>query len=132
MEVALKLSADLPKVYADPRQIEQVLGNLVVNAYQAMSNGGKLTITAHGVVPVPERDRRKEMVAIAVKDTGEGIPPENMPKLFEPLFSTKIIGIGLGLAISKKLVEANSGRIEVQSAPGKGSTFIVYLPTQEE
>jgi PAS domain S-box-containing protein len=120
--VTLKLPPNLPMVFADPRQMEQVLGNLIVNAWQAMPNGGKLTITAH---------RQKEMVAIAVKDSGGGVPPENMQKLFEPLFTTKSKGIGLGLPISQKLAEANGGRIEVQSEPGKGSTFTVYLPAQE-
>ena len=132
VDVTLKLSADLPKVFADPRQMEQVLGNLTTNACQAMANGGKLTITAHVLGPVPERDLQKEFVVIAVNDTGTGIPPENMQKIFEPLFTTKAKGIGLGLAVSKKLVEANSGRIEVQSEPGKGSTFTVYLPIQNK
>jgi signal transduction histidine kinase len=63
-----------------------------------------------------------------VKDTGVGISPENMKKLFEPLFTTKAKGIGLGLAVSQKLAEANGGRIEVQSEVGVGSTFTVYLP----
>jgi signal transduction histidine kinase len=71
------------------------------------------------------------MVAIAVKDTGTGIIPENKEKLFEPLFSTKINGIGLGLAVSKKLAEANGGGIEVESEAGKGSTFTLYLPIFE-
>ncbi len=68
------------------------------------------------------------MVAIAVKDTGPGVTPENMQKLFQPLFTTKLRGIGLGLAVSKKLVEANGGRIEAASQPGKGTTFTIYLP----
>ena len=118
-----KLPADLPPVYADPRQMEQVLGNLVVNACQAMDEGGKLTISAK---------RQKELVAIAVIDTGTGITPENMKKLFEPLFTTKLKGIGLGLAVSKKLAEANDGRIEVQSEPGKGSTFTIFLPVYQK
>jgi PAS domain S-box-containing protein len=116
---ALKLPPGLPMVFADPRQMEQVLGNLTVNACQAMPEGGKLTISAR---------REKELVVIAVKDTGVGIPPENMKRLFEPLFTTKAKGIGLGLALSRKLAEANSGRIEVQSDVGKGSTFTLYLP----
>ncbi len=70
----------------------------------------------------------KETIALAVQDTGIGIPPENMANLFEPLFSTKTIGIGLGLAVSQKLVEANDGRIEVESEPGAGTTFTIYLP----
>ena len=132
VEVALKLPADLPKVFADPRQMEQVLGNLTTNACQAMANGGKLTITAHVVVPGPERDLQKEFVVIAVNDTGTGITPENMQKLFEPLFTTKAKGIGLGLAVSKKFAEANNGRIEVESEPGKGSTFTLTLPIQNK
>jgi signal transduction histidine kinase len=88
-----------------------------------MSGRCKLTISAH---------LRKQMVAIAVKDTGAGIIPENLPKLFEPLFSTKVTGIGLGLAVSKKLAEANGGRIEVKSQAGKGSTFTLYLPAKAD
>jgi PAS domain S-box-containing protein len=118
----VKFPASLPKVFADPRQMEQVLGNLVVNAYQAMTSNGMLTIQAV---------RRKKEIAISVKDTGVGIPPENMSKLFEPLFTTKLKGIGLGLAVSKKLAEANGGRIEVQSEPGKGSTFTLVLSVHE-
>ena len=120
VKVALKLPANLPKVFADPRQMEQVLGNFTTNACQAMMpQGGKLTISAF---------RKKELVAIAVKDTGTGITPENMKKLFEPLFTTKVKGIGLGLVVSRKLAEANGGRIEVESQPGKGSTFTLVLP----
>jgi PAS domain S-box-containing protein len=119
VQVLLKLPASLPKVYADPLHLEQVLGNLTTNACQAMKDGGKLTISA---------SLKKDQVAIAVKDTGTGITPENMQKLFEPLFTTKLRGIGLGLAVSKKLAEASGGRIEVTSQPGKGSTFTLYLP----
>jgi len=130
----LKIPTDLPMVFADPRQVEQVLGNLVTNACQAIvsatgvTQGGKLTISASEVVPVSARDRQKQMVAIALKDTGTGITPENMPKLFEPLFSTRVKGIGLGLMVSQKLAQANGGRIDVPSEAGKGSTFTVYLP----
>jgi signal transduction histidine kinase len=125
VEVALKLPASLPMVFADPPQMVQVLGNLTVNACQAMASaagvakGGKLTISAL---------QQKDMVAVAVKDTGTGISPENMKKLFEPLFTTKVKGIGLGLVVSRKLAEANGGRIEVKSEPGKGSTFTLVLP----
>jgi signal transduction histidine kinase len=117
--VTLEIPAVLPKIYADPQQVVQVLGNLVTNACQAMSSGGKLTVSAAV---------QGDMIIIALRDTGSGIPPENMDKLFEPLFTTKTKGIGLGLAVSKKLAEANDGRIEVKSEVGKGSTFTVYLP----
>ncbi len=122
VQVVVKLPLSLPRLYADPVQVEQVLGNLTTNACQAMKTGGKLTFSAH---------LKKDLVAILVKDTGTGITPENMEKLFEPLFTTKLRGIGLGLAVSKKLAEANAGRIEVQSEPGKGSTFTLYLPVKE-
>jgi signal transduction histidine kinase len=73
---------------------------------------------------------QKGMVGIAVKDTGVGITPENMKRIFEPLFTTKSKGIGLGLAVSRKLAEANGGRIEVKSELGKGSTFTLVLPVE--
>jgi PAS domain S-box-containing protein len=125
VEVTLDTPTDLPQVFADPRQMEQVLGNLVVNACQAMTNGGKLVISAK-----PSTVNGQPSVAIAIKDTGVGIPPENMRKLFEPLFTTKAKGIGLGLAVSRKLAEANGGRIEVQSEAGVGSMFTLWLPVQ--
>jgi signal transduction histidine kinase len=137
IQVSLKIPSDLPQVYADPLHVEQVLGNLITNASQAMStptlnikagsttleNSGKLTITAR---------QKKLMVAIAVKDIGTGITPEDKEKLFEPLFSTKVTGIGLGLAVSEKLAEANGGRIEVESEVGEGSTFTLYLPVKAD
>ena len=119
----LDIPVDLPLVFADPRQLEQVLGNLTVNACQAMQEGGQLIISAIKI---------KEQIAITVKDTGTGITPENLLKIFEPLFTTKVKGIGLGLPVSKKLVEANGGRIEVNSQVGLGSTFTVYLPAQDK
>ncbi len=112
----------MPRLYADRRQVEQVLCNLVSNACQAMSTGGTLIISA--------LQEGKELV-IRVQDTGIGIHPEHIGRIFEPLFSTKTKGIGLGLAVSRKLVEANGGRIEVHSQPGLGATLTVYLPTAE-
>jgi len=139
VDVILKLPDDLPKVFSDPHQIEQVLGNLMVNAWQAMvspaervSSRGTKSQDSAPLAPrgklILSASQKDKMVAIAVKDTGAGITPENMQRIFEPLFTTKAKGIGLGLAVSKKLVEANEGRIEVESELGKGSTFTVYLP----
>jgi PAS domain S-box-containing protein len=128
VEVSVEIAPNLPPVYADPQHILQVLGNLTVNACQSMvstssttgvTTGGKLTLSASA---------QGDMIVMAVQDSGEGIPPENMKKLFEPLFTTKTKGIGLGLAVSQKLAEANGGHIEVQSEPGKGSTFTLVLP----
>jgi PAS domain S-box-containing protein len=138
IRVELDFPPDLPSVYVDPRHIEQVLGNLVVNAYQAMPEGGQLTVGSCQLSVINDQKRKDQelttdhYVRITFQDTGTGIPPENIDKLFEPLFTTKARGIGLGLAVSQKLVEANDGRIEVQSEVGKGSTFSVYLPVPRE
>lgn len=96
-----------------------MLGNLVANAYQAMPEGGNLTISAQA---------EKEKVSLFITDTGCGISKENMEKIFEPLFTTRARGIGLGLAVSRNLVELNGGSVEVESEAGKGSTFTVALP----
>jgi len=110
---------DLPCVEIDPGQISQVLINLIHNAYDAMPEGGHLTISGLS---------DKEHVRVQVADTGCGIARDNMKKVFEPLFTTKKRGTGLGLAISKNLVEANGGKIEIQSEEGKGSVFTIIFP----
>jgi len=106
-------------MYRNDTVFSNRLGRMNQVASTGASSGGKLTISAR---------QQKKQVAITIKDTGIGIAHENMSRLFEPLFTTKNRSIGLGLAVSKKLVEANDGRIEVQSEFGKGSTFTVYLP----
>ena len=119
--IETSLPPNLPKIHVDPGQVKQVLTNLVTNAYQAMPEGGILSIQSS----IPDHD---DCLLIAVNDTGSGISAENLEKIFEPLFTTKARGIGLGLAISKTLIEANRGKIEVESTEGEGSTFRVYLP----
>jgi len=119
VQVITQIASGLPLVFVDPQQMGQVLGNLVANAYQAMEEGGALTISAQA---------EEGQVSLSVADTGCGIPEENMAKLFEPLFTTKVRGIGLGLAVTRILVEGHGGTIEVQSEVGKGSTFTVRLP----
>lgn len=109
----------LPQALVDPLQMGKVFQNLIANAVQAMPEGGVLRIEAR---------QEDTFIEIAVTDSGEGIQPENMKKLFQPLFTTKSRGIGLGLAIAGKLTEANGGRIEVASELGKGTTFTVILP----
>jgi len=106
----------------DPGQIRQVVGNLVTNALQAMPDGGRLTM----------RIRRNGNAAlIDVSDTGHGMSPETVAKIFQPLFTTKAKGIGLGLSVCETLVQANGGRIRVVSTPGQGSTFTLDLPISE-
>jgi len=128
VEVSTELALDLPPVFVDPQQIALVLGNLVTNAYQAMPEGGQLIIKTSEV----SEKLPKSEVALFVTDTGCGIPPENLAKIFEPLLTTKARGIGLGLATSRILVEANGGSLEVESEMGKGSTFTIRLPISRE
>ena len=115
------LADKLDKVYVDSQQIGQVISNLVINAYQAMPTGGELSISGKNI---------DGNVKIEFTDTGVGIAPENLPKIFDPLFTTKLKGIGLGLTVSKILTEINGGKIEVKSALGKGSSFIITLPVE--
>lgn len=119
--VEYPLVKSLPQVLTDPDQLDQVFKNIILNAVQAMPGGGRLTITTD--------TRDPDWLAISITDTGVGIPKENLEKVFEPLFTSKAKGIGLGLAITKTFVEGHGGTIEVQSEIGKGTTFTVKLPT---
>jgi signal transduction histidine kinase len=124
VEVVSQPAEALPSILADPDQLGQIFSNLILNAIQAMPEGGRLVIKSE--VPSPE------WVAISFTDTGVGIPEENLGKLFEPLFTTRARGIGLGMAVVKGLVEAHEGTIEVQSEVGEGTTFTVRLPLAKE
>jgi two-component system NtrC family sensor kinase len=117
------LAVDLPRVLCDPAQIEQVVLALLMNAIDAMPRGGNLWLSTKLLKP-------GQQVEIQVRDDGMGIPPEILPQIFEPFLTTKESGhgVGLGLAISRGIMERHNGRIEVQSEPGKGSTFILTLP----
>ena len=127
--IITNLPEDLPPVHVDPLQIRQVIENLITNAYQAMPDGGQLSIEP---CPSSKSNLEEAVLSLCIRDTGSGIAPENMEKIFEPLFTTKARGIGLGLAVCKRIMEANEGQIQVQSALGKGTTFIVSLPVYEE
>jgi signal transduction histidine kinase len=119
VQVDLQLTPGLPPVTGKPDQIAQVFLNLIVNAAEAMSDGGRLCIesrTSHGHV---------EMI---FADTGPGIVPEDLPHIFEPFYTTKVSGTGLGLAVSYSIVESNHGTLSVDSVPGHGATFTVRLP----
>lgn len=139
--ITADLPDGLPGLNVDPLQTRQVLTNFITNAVQAMPDGGALRVATRQVssyeflVSEPETREQKQktdFIAISVTDSGLGISPENMKKLFQPLFTTKARGIGLGLVVCKNLAEANGGRIEVESEPGKGTTFTVLLPAEKE
>ena len=110
-------------ISVDEKQLERIFLNLITNAAQAMPDGGKLAVTTN---------QTKDHIEIAFADTGVGIPEENMGKLFQPLFSTKAKGIGMGLAICKRIVEQHGGSIELKSKVGQGTTVTIKLPREEE
>lgn len=121
-------------VKADPGQMKQVIINLVVNAHEAMPEGGKLTIKTENVtlneedcILIPE-SRPGKFVRLSILDTGSGMDKETVTDIFEPFFTTKGTGTGLGLSVVYGIVKQHKGWMEVQSSPGKGSTFKVYLP----
>jgi two-component system, NtrC family, sensor kinase len=123
IQLRLEPAPDMPPVHCDPAQLEQVLLALVVNAIEAMPRGGTLTLRT--------RLRPEDAAAeITVADDGAGIPPDILPQIFEPFFSTKEGGhsTGLGLAVSRSIIERHRGRIKVASEPGRGTTFTLTLP----
>lgn len=125
IEILREGEADLPLVLADAEQLRQVLLNILINAIQAITSGdGQIFINVH-------YDAQEEMVYVCVRDTGVGIPPENMAKIFNPFFTTKPQGTGLGLAVAHRLIESWGGKIVARPLPEGGSEFMVVLPSAE-
>lgn len=131
----ISISDTLWAVYADPGQIGQVISNLLINAAQASSEGDSIRVTAANITAfegeiaglAPGR-----YVAITIQDHGSGISPENMAKIFDPYFTTKDYGTGLGLTISYSIIRKHNGLIKLESRLGEGTTFNVYLPASFE
>lgn len=126
-----KSFAEVPEVHASGNQIQQVLLNLLINARQAMPNGGRLALKIWQEQP--------DMVQLMVRDYGTGIPAESLPKIFDAFYSTKDGpdasgkgGTGLGLAACRDIIESHQGRIRVESTVGKGTAFTLLLPTVEK
>jgi len=121
IELVRLLKPNIPEINGDPSQLNQVLINLVVNSIQAMPDGGKLSIKS---------DANSEQVFLIVEDTGCGISPENMKKIFNPFFTTKDVneGTGLGLAVVHGIVTSHNGLIKVESAVGHGAKFQIQFP----
>jgi len=115
----------------DSYQLEQAFVNLLLNAVEAINVNGSLTVTtesiADGEGQLREGESRRWM-RIRISDTGAGITSENMGRLFEPFFTTKLNGTGLGLAVTRRIIEEHNGTIQVESQPGQGTTFTLLLP----
>ncbi len=118
------LSPNLPLIAATPSELGQVFLNLIINAVEAMDKTGTLRISSHS-----DKNGR---LSVVFADTGPGIPPEHLDRIFEPFFSTKAQGTGLGLSVSYNIVKRHQGEITVQSEPGQGATFTVWLPRLEQ
>jgi PAS domain S-box-containing protein len=122
--VDIRIPADLPSIYGDPQPLKQVLINLFFNAADAMPGGGTLSIAAAA-------DNASHLT-IAVSDTGQGIPPETLPHIFRPFFTTKKKrGTGLGLSVCDRIITSHGGKITVESTPQSGTTFFIHLPLVE-
>lgn len=125
IDTTLELAPNLPTIQAVPDQIKQVFLNLILNAIDAMPEGGRLSVTSNCT---PDHN----FAVATLTDQGWGMSPEVLNKIYEPFFSTKEVGTGLGLSISYSIVQAHGGYIEVESQPGVGSRFAVYLPVGRE
>jgi signal transduction histidine kinase len=119
IRLLLRLSPNLPLIKVNPEQIKEVFLNLLVNAIHAMPEGGELRIASF---------RENGWLKVKFEDTGCGIPPEELPQIFKPFFSTKEKGSGLGLSIASKIIDIHHGKIEVKSTLKKGTTFTIFLP----
>jgi len=120
---------DLPRTYLNPGHVKQAVGNIMINAIEAMQNGGTL-----GIETGLEEENGIRWLTVTISDTGEGIPEDSLDYIFEPFHSTKKTGIGtgLGLPIARKIMEEHRGFIRVDSEPGKGSRFKLFFPYQNE
>lgn len=123
VKIEKELTAGLPKIHGNGNQLQQVLMNLMINAQQAMAEGGKVRVSTRQV---------EGLIELRIADTGPGIPPEIQQKIFEPFFTTKPVGkgTGLGLSVSYGIIKDHGGQIRLESEVGKGTTFILTFPAQ--
>ncbi len=125
VRIAMELEEDLPPVLGDRIQLEQVLLNLARNAIDAMAGGGARNLSVRTT-------RRGERVRVEVSDSGRGVPAEDREHLFDPFFSTKPEGMGMGLSISRSIIEAHGGTLALAVLASHGSTFFFELPAHDE
>ena len=128
-----QFNAEPDSFSGDDHQLEQAFLNLLLNAVESMGVEGALTVSTDVVTKDARLDRREAEEAsgflrVGITDTGAGIPPENIEAIFKPFFTTKQTGTGLGLAVTRNIIEEHRGVIRVESQPGKGTTFTVFLP----
>lgn len=143
VQVAREYAPTMPQVWVDAPHLKTCFLNLILNAFQAMPDGGALTVTAGGTTGTgdqgpgdgsrsltfnPQPPAANGWVQIRIQDTGIGIPPQDLPRAFEPYFTTKEVGIGLGLALTKKILEEHGGHIDLSSEPGRGTVARLRLP----
>ncbi|MDD5674714.1 MAG: PAS domain S-box protein [Chitinivibrionales bacterium] len=130
-----KIAPDLWACDFDENQMAQVIDNIVINALQTMPHGGRLVITAENTFVADNAKtplRNGKYLKISIADTGVGIQPDLLKRIFDPFFTTKHTGSGLGLATSYSIIQKHDGCIEVESEPGKGSVFHIYLPASQK
>lgn len=125
--ITREFAANLPTVWIDREQMKQVFMNVILNAIQAIKNGGSITI-ATSLSARNDGELIREYVQIEIRDTGVGIPEENLERIFDPFFTSKDEGSGLGLAVSHQIVQEHGGFMTVESQLGKGTAFFVHLP----
>jgi hypothetical protein len=123
LHVVKEFALDLPKIMGDDRQLKQAFFNFFINACEAMNGHGTLSIRVF-----PASRNGTSHLRVEVKDTGNGIDPETLPNIFNPFYSTRESGLGMGLAIVHKIVTSHGGQIQVDNRPGDGATFIVTFP----
>ncbi len=127
VEVSSVLGADIPQVECDDNQIQQVLVNLALNAIHAMPDGGILTMETR-----TREESGEQWVEVDVRDTGVGIPPEQMDEIFTPFFTTRHTGTGLGLSISRKIIDKHYGELLLASEVNRGTCFTLVLSIRQE
>jgi signal transduction histidine kinase len=124
--VELKLSDDMPLVAADVKQLQQVFINLITNAADAIKSKGQVVIESY--VEYGNRQLEGDFVVVAIRDNGIGISPDELQKIFNPFFTRKAEGTGLGLPITQRILHQHNGVIDVESQVGEGTSFYVKLP----
>jgi hypothetical protein len=129
IEFSIQVPPDLPLFRMDSEQLHQVLLNLVLNGIQAIERDGKITIAAQ--IDTLGGPGQADVVEISVSDSGAGIPPESLERIFRPFYTTKRGGTGLGLSLCRRIIRQHGGKLGVESKLGKGSRFIIHLPLRE-